>query len=345
LFQTTFILHPAHRTLPPIQVMSQLDQILRQARAIGKVMTGPKTDHPFAAALFMIAAMAVIGVIDNYIAPLAQHIGLWQFHLTRAVVALPLVAILPLLGLGAIRPHRVWAVAVRSVLLAVSMLFYFSALAMMPIAQALAGLFTSPIFILLVSAGFMGQRIGIWRISAVALGFIGILFVLQPNPNDFDLLILVPVCAGFFYALSALATRTLCAGESTVAILAGMWVTLGAMGALGSLVLALWPLWTPGDDVLFVSRPWVWPMWDAVPLVVMQAVGSVVGVFMIIKAYQLGEPSYVSVFEYSVMIFGPLFAWVAFGQQVSALQGIGVLCIIGAGTIIALRNRPDNVIA
>ncbi|MEP4702730.1 MAG: DMT family transporter, partial [Parasphingorhabdus sp.] len=255
--------------------------------------------------------MTVIGVIDNFIAPLSRHVGLWQFHLIRAVIAWPLVVALSFVGLGGLMPIRFWAVAVRSLLVAISMLFYFSALAMMPISQALAGLFTSPIFILLISASLMGQRVGLWRILAVGVGFFGIILVLQLNPSDFDMTVLIPVCAGFFYALSALATRRLCAGESTVALLAGMWITLGLLGAMGTAILMVWPLWQPGEEMQFVSRPWVWPMWEALPLVLLQAVGSVCGVFMIIKAYQLGEPSYVSVFEYSVMIFGPLFAWVA----------------------------------
>lgn len=302
-------------------------------------MTATPMDRPLLAAGLMISAMAVIGVIDNYIAPLAQHIGLWQFHLTRAAFAWPMVAILPLFGLGSLIPVRLWAVALRSLLVAISMLFYFSALAMMPIAQALAGLFTSPIFILLITAGVMRQRIGIWRILAVAVGFTGIILVLQPNPSEFDMKVLIPVCAGFFYALGAIATRSLCAGESTVAMLAGMWITLGALGGIGTVSLMIWPMWQPGDEVLFVTRPWVWPMWDALPLILLQAVGSVCAVFMIIKSYQLGEPSYVSVFEYSVMIFGPFFAWIVFGQPVGGWQILGIIFIASAGAIIALRSR------
>jgi drug/metabolite transporter (DMT)-like permease len=296
-------------------------------------------DRQLHAAAIMICAMAIIGVIDNFIAPLSRHVGLWQFHLMRALIAWPLVAVLPLFGLGGLMPLRFWAVALRSLLVGISMLFYFSALAMMPIAQALAGLFTSPIFILLISASLMGQRVGLWRIIAVTIGFIGIILVLQPIPSEFNLNILIPVCAGFFYALGAIATRQLCVGESTVALLAGMWVTLGFFGALGTVTLLVLPMWQPGEEAQFVTRPWVWPMWDALPLVLLQAIGSVCGVFMIIKAYQLGDPSYVSVFEYSVMIFGPLFAWIAFGQPVGDWQVLGIVLISSAGIIIALRSR------
>ncbi len=294
---------------------------------------------PVSAALFMVSAMLIIGGIDNVIVILAEEIGLWQFHFTRALIAIPLVIALSVIGLGSIRPKRWWAVAVRSGLVATSMLFYFSALALMPIAQALAGLFTSPIFILIVSALVLRQRIGPWRIGGVACGFLGILLVLQPNPRDFDWVTLLPVAGGFFYALSAISTRTLCAGESTVSMLAGMWLTLGMMGGIGLVVLQIWPVEAvPGPDG-FVARGWTWPMWHAAPYVVVQAFGSVAAVFMIIKAYQLGEPSYVSVFEYSVMIFGPIYALVFFGQTLGGVQMAGIALIILAGVVIALRSR------
>lgn len=290
--------------------------------------------RPLAAAFVMVAAMAIIGVIDNVIPLIAAEIGLWQFHATRALVAGPLVAGLSIIGLGTLWPRRVWAVALRSLVLAISMMFYFSALALMPIAQALAGLFTSPIFILLISSLLLGERIGPWRIAAVALGFAGTLMVLQPDPSNFDAKALLPVFGGLFYAISALITRRLCGTESTVALLAGMWIALGGLGLVGVAMVTLLP--PMGDG--FVTRPWVWPMWDAAPWVVLQAVGSVAGVFLIIKAYQWGDPSYVSVFEYSVMIFGPGFALVAFGVPIGPLQIAGTGLIALAGVLIALRR-------
>ncbi len=304
-----------------------------------RAMTTTQTTRPVQASLSMIAAMMVIGVIDNFIPRIAQDIGLWQFHFTRALIAAPFVIALAAIGLGRLGPRRWGAVILRSLCIAVSMLFYFSALALMPIAQALAGLFTSPIFILLITGLFMGQKVGPWRILAVALGFAGTLIVLQPDLNDFDWAVMIPVAGGFFYALAAIATRTICAGESTVALLAGMWVALCLVGLVGLLVLQVYPIESADGPLGFVTRGWVWPMKNALPFVALQAIGSVTGVFLIIKAYQIGEPSFVSVFEYSVMVFGPLFAWVAFGQSVGPAQILGIALIVVAGSIIAVRSN------
>ncbi|MFY2824598.1 DMT family transporter [Ruegeria sp. MALMAid1280] len=289
---------------------------------------------PILASVLMVGAMAIIGVIDNVVILLAETIGLWQFHLSRALLMLPLIGGLSLLGMGNLRPQRLGPVILRSVLITLAMLFYFASLALMPIAQALAGLFTSPIFVLLISAVAMGQRIGPWRILAVLIGFAGTLCVLQPNPYEFDAQTLLPVAGGFFYALSAIMTRSHCAQESTVALLAAMILTLGLAGALGLVVFSMLSL--PDG---FVTRGMVWDMQPALKWIVVQAFGSTIAVFMLIKAYQIGETSYVAVFEYSVMIFGPLFAWVALGQVIGVMQITGIGLIAAAGALLGWRSR------
>ena len=64
-------------------------------------------------------------------------------------------------------------------------------------------------------------------------------------------------------------------------------------------------------------RGLVWPIETVFPYIAMQAVISVAGVFLLIRAYQWGEASQVSVLEYSIMIFGPFFAWLLMGQSIT----------------------------
>lgn len=108
-------------------------------------------------------------------------------------------------------------------------------------------------------------------------------------------------------------------------------------GALGLAVFSIFSVVESVGPTGFVTRGWVWPMEAALPWVALQAVGFTAAVFMLIKAYQLGEPSYVAVFEYSVMIFGPLFAWVVMGQGIGPLQIAGIALIAVAGAVLAWR--------
>ncbi len=297
-------------------------------------MSGKVNNRPVVAAFSMLGAMMILGFIDNFVAVIFGDISLWQFQVLRSLAMVPLVVGMSLAGLGSLRPRRWRPVLARAVMITCSMMLYFASLGIMPISQALAGLFTSPIFVLLIKVIVMCQPIGLWRGGAVLMGFAGILLVLQPGGQGFGPLMLLPVAAGFFYAISAIATRSWGQGESALAMLGTNKAMLGLMRVLmASPVGGPIPL---GDG--FMTRSWTWELAPVLPWIALQAVGSVTGVFLIIRAYQMDEPTNVAVFEYSVMVFAPFFAWLLFAQTLGAWQAIGIVLIASAGVIIALRS-------
>jgi drug/metabolite transporter (DMT)-like permease len=295
--------------------------------------------RPVAAASSILTAMVIIGFIDSFVAVIADEAGVWQFHLTRTLMCVPLVGLIVWAGLGRIRPRNWQGVIGRSLAMTVSMIFYYAALGVLPIAQVVAGFFTAPIFVLLLSALFLGARIGPWRIGAAAVGFLGVLLILRPDPAALSPWTFVPILAGFFYAVTAIATRAWCAGEDTLTLVAGGFAGLGLAGAAGLAVLALFPAETAGRADAFLFTGWVAPsstflFWTAV-----QAVGSLAGVFFIVRAYQLGEASYVGIFEYALLVFVAGWAFVLFGEVIDAWAALGMVLIIASGAVIALRSR------
>jgi len=238
-----------------------------------------------------------------------------------------------------LRPKRLSTVVIRSALVATSMLLYFGSLAFLPIAQSLAGLFTSPIWVLIISALALRMSVGPVRIGAVALGFLGTLLVLQPDPANLSPVTLMPIAAGLLYALGALATRRWCLEETMLCLLAGFMGILGLWGLIGLGVLTAFPQVVPDGPDGFLIRGWVAISPTIWGLIIVQAVGSVIGVGLIIKAYQLGETSYVAVFEYAIILFASFFAYVFFGQLLNPLAVVGVVLVIGGGSLIALRSR------
>ena len=290
------------------------------------------------AALTMVGAMAVIGVIDNYITLISESLSIWQFMLMRSAIALPLLAVFSILGFVTMRPKRLWAVVLRNACVALSMLFYFGSLSYMPIAQSLAGLFTSPLFILIISSVVLGERVGPVRILCVLLGFFGISLVLQLNFATLKWLSVVPIIGGFFYAIGALMTRYLCDGESTVSMLSMLMSIQALLGLIALIALAFFEISVPDGSNGFLLRSWVWPTSETLGYIVLQAVGSIFGIGLIIRAYQIGEASYVAIYEYSVFIFAPLFAWIMFGQSLDATQLLGLAVITLSGALITLRS-------
>jgi drug/metabolite transporter (DMT)-like permease len=295
--------------------------------------------RPLAAAAAMLAAMLIIGFIDNFVVVIAENHGLWQFQFLRTLMALPMVAAMTLLGMGGMRPLRWRAVAARSLFLSAAMMLYFGALAFLPIAEAVAGLFTSPVWVMIISVLFLGERVGPIRIGAAVAGFVGVILVLRPDAEALSPMVLVPVLAGFLYAIGAIATRRWCSGESALSLLAGNFLAMGAWSALGLLVLTLFPqIAAPGPEG-FLARGWVAPdgpfwFWTFV-----QALGSVVGVWLIVRAYQLGEASFSASFEYSLLVFVAAWAWILRGETLDPFALVGIGVIVASGAVIALRGR------
>ena len=295
------------------------------------------------AGLIMVLAMLIVGFIDNYIVVIAETASLWQFQIMRAGLALPILIIISAFGMVRLRPVRWWAVYFRSFLTALSMLFYFGSLAFVPFSDALAGLFTAPIFVLLISAFFLRQAIGPIRVLAVFIGFLGILLVLGNTAEEFSYISLLPAIGGFFYACGSIATRQLCMGETTLSMLAALLVIQAFIGLVAIFCLSAFGFDAPLGADGFILRTWVWEMSPFIWWVVLQAVGATVGVGLIFRAYQIGDASYVSIYEYSVFIFGPSFAWLLMDQPIATLQVLGILCITFAGVMIALRSGSTSL--
>jgi drug/metabolite transporter (DMT)-like permease len=287
-------------------------------------------------AAMIVGGMAVIGFTDNFVRVIAEDAGLWQFHLVRSAMALPLLAVgARALGM-ALRPRRFRAVAARSTVNALAMLLYFGSLPMMPIAQVGAALFTAPLWVLLFAAAFFGRPIGPRRMLAVGLGFLGVLVMLRPDPANLSLVTLMPVAAGALYGLSNLLTREWCADEPVGALVAGFFGAMGIAGAVALAAIALAPppaAWV--EAAPFLTAGWAPSTGRFLFWTFVQAAGSLVAVGMIAKGYQSGETSFLAVFEYFFLVSVTFWAWLIWGERLDAPTAAGIALIVAAGLVIA----------
>ena len=292
-----------------------------------------------AAGLILIYA-AIIGFTYNYVRVIADESGLWQFHLTRSALALALLGLLARpLGLR-LRPKNGRAVLARSSIHGLAMVIYFGGLAFLPVALVAAGLFTAPIFVLLISRLAFGQAIGPFRILAVVLGFAGVVLLLGPEAmSGASLPALLPVVAGAMYALGNIATRRWCEGESAETLVAGFFAALGVIGVLGLIWLALFPLAVPEGTAGFLQRGAVWPSGEFWFWTFVQSVGSVLAVGMMVRAYQIADATRVSVFEYMILPASALWGWLIWGEVLGLQAVAGMALIVAAGVMIALRAK------
>ncbi|KIN61963.1 putative transporter, DME family, DMT superfamily protein [Sulfitobacter noctilucicola] len=293
------------------------------------------TLKPGVAAASVLAGMFTLGLTDNFVPYISERGSLWQFHFVRSIMVLGLLVIIVASGFGSLRANRPMAVIGRSLFPASAMLIYFGCLSVLPIGVVVAGLFTSPLFVVLISILFQGKTVGKFRWIAVVMGFVGALMVIRPDPAALDPVAFLPIVAGLLYAIGAVATRAWCEGESTTSLTAGFFGMLGVFGLIGIFVVRGD---APEGHAGFALRSWGvldGPMlfWFAV-----QAIGSLIGIALIFRGYLLGEASHVAVFEYSLLVFASFWAWVMWGQTVAPLALAGMVLIAVAGAIIALRS-------
>lgn len=293
----------------------------------------------------IVGGMAIIGLNDNFVRFISPHGGLWQFQAARSGFALPLLALAMWFQGASFRIQAPMRLLARSLVMAVSIFLYFAAVPIIPIAHVGAGLFTAPIWVLIWSMALFGLRLGPWRIGAILLGFVGVLAILRPESGDFSVWALLPLLGGALYGLANLLTREWCAAESPGMVTLTFFAAMGLAGAGVGAALSWADLASASGEAEFLLRglnaaaaPF-W-FWSAV-----QALGAVVGVGLLNRAYLGSETSALAVFEYSYLIFAGFWGYVLWQQSLGLRDLAGIGLIIAAGAIIAWRGQGTPVYA
>ena len=304
---------------------------------------GVTSDRPGRAASLMVGALFLLGLQDGIVKFTSSELSLWQFQLLRSALNLALLVALTriLWGAAGPRPKRIWAVSLRSLLMVCTMVCYFGAVPFLGLAEIAAGLYVFPLFVALLSALLLGERVGPRRIAAIAVGFGGTLLILKPGTAAFQPVALMPVAAALFYAGTILTTRRLCRAESPVTLAYGVSITFLCVGVLGVAVFS----WT-GDGAMARDWPYLFTGWHdiAVGVLALIAVCSVINLssnIALARAYQSAEASWLAPFDYSYIVFATFWGYVFWAHVPDGPTSLGMIMIAGAGGFVAWRERQE----
>lgn len=273
---------------------------------------------------FALASMGVFATHDTIIKLLGAHYPSLQVLFFSSLMSFPLVSMILLQERtpGTLRPHSPGWVALRSVCGMGSGICAFYAFSVLPLAQVYAILFATPLLITLLSIPILGERVGIHRWLAVALGLCGVLIVLRPGggePLTFGHL--AALLGAFCSATAAVITRKVGGSERPLVLL--MWPMLGNLTLTGAgLTLAYVPMELPH-----------------LALTGMIAVLGLCGGFLSILAYRAGEAAIVAPMQYSQIIWATLYGWFIFNETLDRPTVIGAGVIIASGLYIVWRER------
>ena len=289
--------------------------------------------------VLLVTGISIFGLTDNFTMLVSDQVGVGQFHFSRSIFACVMVFFLARYFKMTVIPQNWGPVLVRTLFIAASMLLYFSVIPMMPIAEAGAGLFTSPIFVLIFSTLFFKEKIGIRRVLAVVIGSLGVLMVLQPGGSQFTPFHLLPILAGACYAMGSIITYRYCREESSLALLMGFLIAIGLIGGVSTTVLTALPV----APTLLAEAPFLFSPWQSVDLafwgwMVMIAAGAASGLSLMTRAYQLTQTSYAVIFEYAYLISAGFFSWLFWGIIPNINSLIGIMLIVMAGVVIVFAQ-------
>jgi len=291
------------------------------------------------AALLILASSAILSFADNFVASVGEEAGLWQFQVFRTLFAIPLLLVLAFALKQTVRPVNLVRMTLRSLAIATGLLIYFAALGTLPVAQAAAGLFSAPIWVLVFSSLLFASRITLLQILAIFGGFSGVLMLLQPDLSTLSALSLFPLTAGLFYGLGVLLTRFWCGEETAMALALNIFLT---MGLACLFILVGVTMFVDTDTPGFLTRGWESPTPRFLWLTFAQAFGAVIAVSLIGQAYRIGTPSRVSIIEYSFLVFASLWAFLLWGTTTNTLAFAGIGLIVISGLVMTLKAPQES---
>lgn len=201
----------------------------------------------------------------------------------------------------------------------------FEALQLISLAEATALSFSSPLFIAVLSAPVLRERVGLSRWMVVVVGFAGVLAIAQPGrapATDFGSAL--ALLSGFLYALAILQMRELTRTEHPAAI-ACFYAALSVVLSAALLPFTGFVVPSPRDAAILLGT------------------GGLGGVAqtLIAKAYSHAPASVVAPFIYGSIVWAALFGWAFFGEWPNWLAWSGIALVVGSGLFLGWREtRP-----
>ncbi|MDJ0826250.1 MAG: DMT family transporter [Rhodobacter sp.] len=211
--------------------------------------------------------------------------------------------------------------AFRGLLLAAEICVMVAAFTLLGLVESHAVFACYPLLIAALSGPILGERVGWRRWTAIAIGFVGVLIILQPGLAVFSPLALVPLASATMFALYGLLTRYAARRDS--AATSFFWT--GTVGAVAMTAVGLWS-WQP-----MTPPDWAW--------MAALCITGAAGHYTLIRCYEVAEASAVQPFAYLQLVFASLIGLTVFAETLAPNVALGALIICAAGLFTLWRER------
>ena len=274
--------------------------------------------------LFMVIAMAGFTVNDLLVKSLGGSLELGQTLFLRGCFA-TLGVMLLAIYMGQFRQFSLLingTIVLRSLAEAVATLAFVYAVFNIPIANVSAIFQALPLALTLAAAFFLKEEIGARRLTAIVVGFIGVLIIVRPGLEGFSIYSVVVLVAVFASTARDLLTRKI------PKEVPGLMITMStaAIVTLSGLFLSLFQPWNPVTGI-------------EITLLAGTSVFLVIGYFFIISAMRQGEVGFVTPFRYTVLLFSIIGGYFVFDEKPDGYTLVGAAIIVASGIYMLYRER------
>ena len=309
------------------------------------VFDHPTQDRPMMALALLLIGVLALALQDTLVKVASPQTSFWQFQSIRSFFNIILVVCIARLTLGfhVLRPRQPWPVFMRALMLGICMVFFFGAAPQISVTQMAAGLYTYPLFITIMAGPILGEKIGPWRLGALALGAVGSITVLNPFSESFKWVQIMPIMAGFFYACNVMILRKYCRNESPLCLTFVVALLFFVLGSTGAIVMTIFPpSATLTEAVPFIFSGWPTLTGLVIGLCILASLLNLTGNICLSRAYQTADSSWLAPVDFSYLLFATIWGKVLFDTIPTPMAMLGMVMIAGAGIITAIRERKRN---
>ena len=282
-----------------------------------------RADRPFRGIALILASTVFLGTSDvtaKYLSTTLPSIEIaWIRFLVFALVMTP--AMLPGSPLYALPTGRLGLQLMRGAALLGSSLLFISGLRFLPIAEASATGFVSPLFVTALSIVLLGESVGLRRWLATAVGLIGVLIILRPGSNAFHPAALFPIVSALAWAATLVMTRMMSGSERAI-------TTMTYSAITGVAILSA-----------MVPLVWVQPSWHDIFFGILIGITSTAGQWIVVLAFRYADASVLAPFSYTQRVWVSVLGFFVFGEVPDIWTIAGAAVIVASGLYTAHRER------
>ncbi len=288
-----------------------------------KTNTSPDSRRTLTGIMLLIIATFVFAVMDAFTKQLTHLVPISQILFVRflAFTAMALVIASTRTGVrSALRSAVPYRQVFRVLIMSFEIGLFAYGIRFLGLAEIHAVLACFPLIITALSVPMLSESVGWRRWAAVSCGFVGTLIILQPGSQIFNPYALIPLACAFLYALYNLLTRQVSRHDRFETSL----LYFGLIGLLGSSAIALFQ-W----QAVTANAAW---------LLLAVSITSVIAHLLLIKSLELAAAVVLQPFNYLILVWAILLAYLIFGETLSGVEILGVAIVVGSGIYIGYRE-------